>query len=249
MCVSLTSLARSITVSAERLGCAPYGRHTLIRFAHPSGQPAAVTALRYVSLLAQERCAKEGHPDIRVSLRETSLVPAPLRGPAYMGHPWPIKPLAASMRLVPLHDTSTRPPDGTGARACKISTGSSSAASVFAFALELRSNRRRQSPSVRRMGDASPVHRPVIARWMKRASSTLRTGELPAIQGGAQSPSRRANAIVVEEVERHGCRESRDGPWMALRGVPLERRWSERTPAQPGPDDRAEGFGYFCPQK
>jgi hypothetical protein len=64
-------LARSITASTEPLCFAPYGRHTLIRCAHPSGQPAAVTALRYVSLLAQERCAKEGHPDIRVSLRET----------------------------------------------------------------------------------------------------------------------------------------------------------------------------------
>ncbi|WP_277373823.1 hypothetical protein [Pseudomonas sp. AA-38] len=64
-----------------------------------------------------------------------------------------------------------------------------------------------------------------------------------------QSPPRRANGIVVEEVERHGCRESRDGPWMAHRGGPLERRWSERTLAQPGPDDRAEGFGYFCPTK
>ena len=139
-------LALSITASTEPLCCAPYGRHTLIRFAHPSGQPAAVTALRFVSLLAQERCAKEGHPDIRVSLRETSLAPAPLRGPAYMGHPWPIKPLAASMRLVPLCNTSTRPPDGTGVRVCKISTDSSSAASVFAFALEPRSYRRRPSP-------------------------------------------------------------------------------------------------------
>ncbi len=112
MCVLLTGLALSVTACAERLGCAPYGRHTLIRCAHPSGQPAAVTALRYVSLLAQERCAKEGHPDIRVSLRETSLAPALLRGPAYMGHPWPIKPLAASMRLVPLRNTSARPPEG-----------------------------------------------------------------------------------------------------------------------------------------
>ena len=112
MCVSLTDLALSITACTERLGCAPYGRHTLIRCAHPAGQPVAVTTLRYVSLLAQERCAKEGHPDIRVSLRETSLVPAPLRGPAYMGHPWPIKPLAASMRLAPLRNTSTRPPEG-----------------------------------------------------------------------------------------------------------------------------------------
>ena len=33
----------------------------------------------------------------------------------------------------------------------------------------------------------------------------------------------------MEGVERHGCRESRDGPGMALRSVPLEWRWSERT--------------------
>ena len=82
-------------------------------------------------LLAQERCAKEGHPDIRVSLRETSLTPVLLRGPAYMGHPWPITPLAASMRLVPLRNTCARPPDGTGARACKIFTGPRTAASGF----------------------------------------------------------------------------------------------------------------------
>ncbi|VXB98366.1 hypothetical protein PSEUDO8O_20376 [Pseudomonas sp. 8O] len=63
-------------------------------------------------MLAQERCAKEGHPDIRVSLRETSLAPVPLRGPAYKGHPWPFKPLAASMRLAPLRNTFTRPPEG-----------------------------------------------------------------------------------------------------------------------------------------
>ena len=131
VCVSLTDLALSITESTERLGCAPYGRHTLIRCAHPSGQPAAVTPLRYVSLLAQERCAKEGHPDIRVSLRETSLAPAPLRGPAYKGHPWLFKPFAASMRLIPLRDTSTRPPDGTGARACEISGRSKSVAFGF----------------------------------------------------------------------------------------------------------------------
>jgi hypothetical protein len=32
--------------------------------------------------------------------------------------------------------------------------------------------------------------------------------------------------------------ESCDGPGMALRSVPLERRWSEATLAQPGPDAR-----------
>ena len=43
------------------------------------------------------------------------------------------------------------------------------------------------------------------------------------------APFRRPSAGGVEGVERYGCRESRDGPGMALRGVPLEWRWSERT--------------------
>ena len=59
-------------------------------------------------------------PCIRVSLRETPLAPVLLRGPAYKGRPWPFKPLAASMRLVPLRNTSTRPPDGDFARACEF---------------------------------------------------------------------------------------------------------------------------------
>jgi hypothetical protein len=71
-------------------------------------------------LLAQERCAKEGHPDIRVSLRETPLAPAPLRRPAYKGRPWPFKPFAASMRLIPLRNTSTRHPEGDLGVVCEI---------------------------------------------------------------------------------------------------------------------------------
>src|SRR5690606_19580085 len=43
------------------------------------------------------------------------------------------------------------------------------------------------------------------------------------------APFRRVSKIDVEGVERHGCRERRDGPRMALRGVPLEWRWRERT--------------------
>ena len=41
--------------------------------------------------------------------------------------------------------------------------------------------------------------------------------------GDAQIPFRRPSGITVEGVERHGCRESCDGPGMALRSVPLER--------------------------
>ena len=36
-------------------------------------------------------------------------------------------------------------------------------------------------------------------------------------------PAQEAERIVVQWVERHGCRESCDGPGMALRGVPLEQ--------------------------
>src|SRR5690606_25091708 len=60
----------------------------------------------------RESNQREGHPDIRVWPSQTSLAPVLLRGPAYKGHPWPFKPLAASMRLVPLRSTSTRPPEG-----------------------------------------------------------------------------------------------------------------------------------------
>ena len=51
-------------------------------------------------------------------------------------------------------------------------------------------------------------------------------------------PVSRVSGIGVEGVERHGCRESCDGPRMALRSVPLERRWSERTLSakRSGPD-------------
>ena len=130
-------------------------------------------------LLAQERCAKEGHPDIRVSLRETSLVPALLRGPAYMGHPWPIKPLAASMRLAPLRNTSTRPPEGD------------QVASLHLWKIKVGS---------------------VWLLLLKRD-----------LTDDAQVPFRRPSGIAVEGVERHGCRESHDGPGIALRGAPLER--------------------------
>ena len=41
-----------------------------------------------------------------------SLAPSLLQGHAAKGHPWPIASLAASMPLNPLHNDSTRPPDG-----------------------------------------------------------------------------------------------------------------------------------------
>ena len=43
------------------------------------------------------------------------------------------------------------------------------------------------------------------------------------------SPVRRVSGIGAEGVKSHGCDESCDGPWKALRSGPLEHRWSERT--------------------
>ena len=146
-------------------------------------------------LLAQERCAKEGHPAYgfrfaqlpslrcRSGGRLTWAIPGPLSGAAVgiSPHPCGSSP-SATPALGPL--------TGPRSRACEISTGSSSRRLFFALALalafELRSRRRRQNPLQE-------------AEWNRRVRG--RTGSL----------------------ERHGCRESRDGPGMALRGVPLER--------------------------
>ena len=49
-------------------------------------------------------------------------------------------------------------------------------------------------------------------------------------------PLRKPSGIAAQAVEQHGCRESSDGPGMALRCVPPEQGWSEGTPAQSGPD-------------
>ena len=59
------------------------------RYARPSGQPAAVTALRSVCSRERESNQRESAPGIRVSLRETSLVPALLRGSSRWAIPGP----------------------------------------------------------------------------------------------------------------------------------------------------------------
>ena len=140
-------------------------------------------------------------PAIRPRLRRGSFAPSSLRGSAYIGHPWPITPLAASLRLAPLRNDSTHPPEGASRAPATIGLT------------------RKVCHSLPLLLEQSELH-----------LSYLRFRRV-------QSPPRRANGIVVEEVERHGCR-----------GGPLERRWSERTLAQRGPDERAEGFGYFCPK-
>ena len=142
--------SRSRGEDALDTGLASLCAHRLLTWHYPLPSALSVWVAPLTGatpfLLAQERCAKEGHPDIRVSLRETSLAPALLRGPAYMGHPWPIKPLAASMRLVPYATPPLGLLKGTGARACVIFAQLKLAASDFAFALQLRRYRQRPSP-------------------------------------------------------------------------------------------------------
>ena len=84
----------------------------MVRF-RPSGR---LTFFACGSPPGAKKVSKETHPGIRVSLRSTALLPVPLRGPAYKGRPCPFTPLAASMQLVPLRNTSTRPADGEFAR-------------------------------------------------------------------------------------------------------------------------------------
>ena len=52
------------------------------------------------------------HPALRCA--QGPFAPSPLQGPAYKGHPWPFKPLAASMRLAPLRNDSTHPSERGG---------------------------------------------------------------------------------------------------------------------------------------
>ena len=53
----------------------------------------------------------------------------------------------------------------------------------------------------------------------------------------------RPSGGFAQWVDRHGCRESRDGPWMARFGVPTERDRSEGTRAQRRP---YVGVRPFC---
>lgn len=92
------------------------------------------------------------------------------------------------------------------------------------------------------VGWASPILRSEAHRTMLRLLISGTDQQTPP-----NAPFRRPSAGGVEGVERHGRRESRDGPGMALRGGPLERHRSEGTPAQPGPDAGASVFGKFFP--
>ena len=73
----------------------------------------------------------------------------------------------------------------------------------------------------------------LLTRMVRPPKLCISTQLTTTTQSNARTdiPVRRVSGIGVQGVERHGCRERHDGPGMALRDVPLERRWSERTPS------------------
>ena len=175
----------------------------------------------------RESNQREGHPDIRVwpaarlpSLRchsggrRTRGVHAPLR---LSPHPCGSSPCAT-------------PPLGllTGTRAPRCLVVFLGAARIdrshalrgnaaFGALRPLFVLRRRQLCDAERHWMGSHAERGNHQRGAWEPSTTL------AFQAARNAPFRRPNGIIAEGVERQGCRERRDGPGMALRGVPLER--------------------------
>ena len=85
----------------------------------PAHHPALTFALLgdLLFFVCAKNSKKESAPNIRPCCAgfPRSTV-APRAG--IKGHPWPLMPFAASMRLTPLHNSSTRPPDGSSPRCC-----------------------------------------------------------------------------------------------------------------------------------
>ena len=84
------------------------------------------------------------------------------------------------------------------------------------------------SVNVRRMGGAQRYPSQSPAGVMVKTSKGSHHRHALAFQfvisqTTPNAPFSRPSGIVAEGVERQGCRESLDGPGMALRGVPLEQ--------------------------
>ena len=198
------------------------------------------------------KVSKNACPCIRPRLRRGSLAPMMFQGPAAKGHPCPIAALAASMPPTPLHITCARPPE-RGVRRHLIVRLSRNRQSVFVSLFANLQTPRSQSP-FSNVGWKTAQHFPALTtaellpnhadsiRPINRGGRRRLIGHLSANKRSAfvslftifqaarsRLPFRRPSVVAVEGVERHGCRESCDGPGMALRSVPLERRWSEGT--------------------
>ena len=205
-----------------------------------------------------KKVSKNACPCIRPRLRRGSLAPMMFQGPAAKGHPCPIAALAASMPLNPLHITCARPPE-RGVRHRLIVRLPRNRQSVFVSLFANLQTPRTRSPfsnvgwktaqhfpalttaellpnhadSIRPTNFIRPIKRDVSRFLLVRSHRNKQSALRPPLQNfqttRSRIPVRRPSVIAVDGVERHGCRESCDGPGMALRSVPLERRWSEGT--------------------
>jgi hypothetical protein len=168
----------------------------------------------------RESNQREGHPGIRPRLRRGSLLPALLRGPSR----WDVLSHRSSLGVlprVPLRNTSTRPTDGDSgtellgspSRCCALLIVPTLCVGVQPLAL---------CANCLLCGACWPVTRSVTG-WVPTQSVGMIGKGIQNFQTTPNTPFRRPNGIIAEGVERHGCHERRDGPRMALRGVPLER--------------------------
>ena len=205
-------------------------------------------ALLGESLLAiAPKGTKRSCPCIRVSLRETSLIPSLLRGSPRKGHPWPFTALAASMPLAPLRSDSIRPSERgvrrrlAGPAMEKRETASSQGqltngrgefvgwktAKHFPpqATQRLVSNVACENRWVSFALPTLPSERGVCCRLPSPARSNQRNAldlalleKLQATRSGF--PFRRPSTGVAQGGSRHGCRERSDGTWMSLRDDP-----------------------------
>ncbi len=194
-----------------------------------------------------KKVSKNACPSIRVSLRETSLIPSMLRGPAYKGHPWPFTPLAASMPLAPLRSDSIRPSERgvrrrlAGPAMEKRETASSQGQLTNGRGAFVGWKTAKHFPPQSTQRLVSNVARK--NRWVSFALPTLRSerGVCCRLPSPARSnqrsaldlalleklqatrsgfPFRRPSTGVAQGGPRHGCRERSDGTWMSLRDDP-----------------------------
>ncbi len=210
-------------------------------------------------MFAQEKVTKEkGTPTSGSGLRPDFPPSGAAPGAVTMGRPCPIVPRSASCLASPCATpplgllTGTRAPRclvvrrGTS-RLCRRGLGRDTGSTAVAM-VAAKADGRPTPPTSSKSGwggssgffvgaalaamKPTPQLPAIAAEAECRPADPTNTKKHESaleLSGNAKRPFRRVSEIVVEGVERHGCRERRDGPRMALRGVPLERRWSERT--------------------
>ena len=167
-------------------------------------------------------------------------------------------PLAASMPLAPLRADSIRPSERGARRRLIVCTSVNKQSAFVSLFANIRKIRTRSlfrnvgwktaqhfpplataellpnhADPIRPANFIRPTKRDVSRFLLVRSHRNKQSALRPPLQNfqtiRSQIPVRRPSVIAVDGVERHGCRESCDGPGMALRSVPLEWRWSEGT--------------------